>query len=303
MSDVIRTAGQAQTFPYYLRDAQNNLLTPAANPVLSVHATSGDAATGANPLNTQTLAGSGGAYTGTVPVALAAGTYYLRIVSSLLTDVDDRLILQTVTGTVTTGLVTLEDVKLQLGIPAASTGQDVELQINIDAATDVIERIKGPIVPRVYTAEQHDGRGPYVSLDRRPVMTVSSVKEYVGTTVYDLAIVTNPAAATAYSCQVDYDSGVLTRYTIGGALYGFAEGAGNIQVTYTAGRAQVPPSVRLAAMRLIQWWWQSTQQGGRPQFQGGQAGAPKGALPSFAVPNFVYHLLEAGDGVRIPGIA
>lgn len=304
MSDVTRTAGQTQTFPYFLRDYQNNLITPAATPVMTVHASSADAATGANVLATVTVTGAAGAYTCTVPIALAAGTYYLRTVSSVLTDVDDRLILQTVTGSVSTGLVSLNDVKLQLNKSLVATTDDVELQISIDAATDVIERIKGPIVARTYVAEQHDGGRPIISLDRRPVLSVTTVTEYVGSTAYPLTVVSTPAAATAYSALLDLDAGTLTRLTIGGALYGFSEGMSNVQVTYTAGRASVPPSVRLAAMRLIQWWWQPTQQGSRPQFGGGHSSAGGAAgMPSYAVPNFVYHLLEAGDGVRAPGIA
>lgn len=206
-----------------------------------------------------------------------------------------------------TDLVTLSDVKLELGIPDASTSQDALLTIDIAAATEVIERIKGPILPRTLTAEQHDGRGFYVSLDYRPVISVTSVTEYVGTTAFPLTVVSNPAGAGAFSCQLDTEAGTLTRLTTGGAQIGFANGEGNIQVTYVAGRASVPPSVRLAAMRLIQWWHQSAKQGARPQFQGGQAGAPPAkhgaTMPSYAVPNFVYHLLEAGDGVRIPGMA
>jgi hypothetical protein len=305
MSDVTRTAGSPLAFPYVIRDAQNNLLTPAANPLQSIHASAADAATGANPLAGPTaLTGAAGSYTGTFPAGLAAGTYYLRTVCSLLTDVDDRMILVAVSGSVSSGLVSLSDVKLQLRLPAGASPEDVLLQINIDAATDVIERIKGPCVPRLFTAEQHDGGGPYVSLDRRPVISVSSVTEYVGNVAYPLAIVTTPSAATEFSVQLDPESGVLTRLTSSGERFGFPDGPGAVQVTYTAGRAVIPPSVRKAAMHLCEWWWQSTQQGGRPAFNGGAAGGNgRSPMPSYAVPNFVYHLLEAGDGVRIPGIA
>jgi hypothetical protein len=314
VSDVTRTAGSPTTFPYYLRDAQNNLLTPASNPLQSIHASSADAATGANPLSGPTaLTGAAGSYTCTYPSNLAAGTYYLRTTCSLLTDVDDRLILQSITGSVSGGLASLQDVKRQLGKGgpdgSVATADDAEIQISIDAATCVIERIKGPIIPRTYTLEQHNGRGPLLNLDRRPVMSVASVTEYIARTPYALAVVTNPSAATAFSCQLDLDTGTLTRLTGGGTVIPFAYGEGNIQVTYTAGRAAVPPEVRLATMRLIQFWWQPTQQGARPDFRGGAGaggslgGAANRVVPSYAVPNFVYQLLEGGDGVRIPGIA
>ena len=303
MSDVIRIAGQAQTFTYSIRDAQNNLLIPAANPTQSLHATSADAATGANPLSGPTqLTGSAGVYTCTYPSALGAGTYYVRTVSSILTDVDDRLILQAASGTLGSSLASLSDFKSALNW-AGDASNDTELQSFLDAATRVVEYITGPVLSRTVT-EQRNGGQPSLTLRSTPVIGITSVTEYSSATATVLTQAANPAAATVSSYTFDASSGTLTRRTSGGAARDFAAGDRNIVIAYTAGRGAVPENVKRAALHQAAHMYQATQLGGGQRRAPGQPLAAVGSAATgygYGVPNAVREYLEADQ--RLPGIA
>lgn len=155
------------------------------------------------------------------------------------------------------------DAELNLG---SDTSQNAELQGFIDAATEVVENIVGPITSTAYT-ETLDGGNATVLLTHYPVVSVDSVTEYSSGTGQVLAaepLGTDPY--TGYSYTVDLTTGVLTR-TSSGVPWRFAAGTGNVVVAYHAGRASVPASVRLAALLLTQHLWEQTQRGnstGRP---------------------------------------
>lgn len=169
----------------------------------------------------------------------------------------------------------------------ADTSHDAELQRFIDAADPVIEDIVGP-VNTVQVTEWYDGGRPYIVLRQNPVISVDSVTEYSGATGTLLTVTTSPTDAGSWTYTFDPD-GILYRVTSAGSSF-FARGATNVKVVYTAGRASVPANIKLAALELIRHLYQSTQQGGRPQFGGaGEEGpwAPAG----FAVPTRVIELL------------
>jgi len=203
------------------------------------------------------------------------------------------------------GLVSLDEAKLHLDMPTSDTTVDAELQGFIDAATPLIENICGPITSESVT-EWHDGgagdRSALV-LRRRPVLSVTSVTEYLGQTPQVLAAATTPANAAALSYSLEVATGTIIRRSAAGTVYPFAWGEQNVQVVYTAGFGSTPANVRLAALELIRHLWQSTQQGGRPAFNGnpadGNGFGPAGG--GYAVPNFVIELLKPNE--RIPGIA
>lgn len=306
MSDVTRIAGQAQTFPYYLRDAQNQLVTPLSAPQQSIHASSADAATGANPLSGPTaLTGSAGSYTATYPVGLAAGTYYLRTVTALtgsttLTDVDDRLILQTVTGSVTSALATLDEFKAHINWKSTSTTTEAELQDFLNAATPVVEHITGPVLPRQVT-ELHSGGTAFLVLRERPVMDVIGITEYAGSVARVLTFAASPAAATANSYTLDLPTATVVRRAAGGSSITFPDGDLNVTVVYDAGYASVPYNVKKAALEQAGHMFRQTQLGGRPSLQAAVAGGGVSTGYGFGVPNAVEEYLNANR--RLPGIA
>ena len=163
-------------------------------------------------------------------------------------------------------LVTLGDTKLQLNIPTSDTTQDVELLSYIDAATAVVEWITGPITPRQYVNEVHDGGYPFVMLFNPPVLSVDSVIEYLGRIAY--TITPQPLGSTVdnYGYSLDAPAtGKLTRRSGAGTPMSWLGGRSSVIVSYTAGRVAVPADVRLAALLDIQDVWQKSQQGGKDQ--------------------------------------
>lgn len=188
-----------------------------------------------------------------------------------------------------TALVSVADVKVHLNIPAADTTHDTEIQGFIDAAQPVIENIVGPVIYATWT-EWYDGGLPFIELRHGPVISVTSVTEYRGRNAYLLTQLVDPSTATSYSYTIEPEIRRIIRRSSGGTEESFPSGLGTVIVVYVAGRATVPPNVKLAAAELVRHLYQLTQQGGRPAFGGD---ATEGAwLPAgFAVPTRVLELL------------
>lgn len=197
-----------------------------------------------------------------------------------------------------TSLVTLDDVYDTLNIKNPDGTDDGELQGFIDAAQAVIEDIVGPVVPQTYT-EVHSGRGPSIVLDHTPVISVTSVTEYIGVTPYALSDAELGGSTSAYSYSLDDPTAGIVSRRYNGLVGGFAAGNRNIQIVYVAGQATVPANVRLAALELIRMQWQPQQSGNLPgvgtdDFSGIN-------VMGFFVPNRVRELLVASQ--RGPAIA
>ncbi|MFJ8555308.1 head-tail connector protein [Streptomyces sp. NPDC093676] len=182
-------------------------------------------------------------------------------------------------------LITLDDAKAQLDITTSSS--DTELQGYIDALTAVIEGIVGPVESREVT-ETVNGRGPTLSLLQTPAVALTSITPQLthGTTL-DIA-----------QLHLDGTTGIVRRLD-GAYFYG-----GPWTVVYTAGRDEVPPTIRLAALILLQHLWR-TQYGasrGLSGIGGGEDFNVTEPVPGFgyAVPNRVLQLLEpfkSGPGI------
>lgn len=194
-------------------------------------------------------------------------------------------------------LLTLGDARAAIGIPATERSKDDDLTFYVAAVTPIIEDIVGPIASRACD-EWHDGGVSSIVLLTSPVLTVTSVSETAGGVTYDLTEQPlDEDVRTPYGFTVDTDSGVVERRS-SGSSYPFAGGRRNVRVVYTAGRAEVPPNVRLAARRLLRHLWQQEQQGGRPAMSGAE---PTVVTPSgYAVPKVVVEL--CGSEARMWGM-
>lgn len=208
----------------------------------------------------------------------------------------------------TTTLATLADFKSHLLMDPSDVTLDSKLQGFLNAATQVVENITGPIVQRTSVTEVHSGGNggrTQIVLRQRPATSLISVTEYVGNTPTALTIASSPSAATSASVTFDAETGTVTRRVGSGREYEFAWGVDNVVVNYVAGFATVPDNIRLAALFQAAHLYQSSQLGGRPSWAG--AGAPDDSYPmpgmatSYAIPNRVRELLEPHE--RVPGFA
>ena len=161
-----------------------------------------------------------------------------------------------------TDIVTLADVKTHLRYPSGDTVDDTQLQGFISAADDVIKREVGDVLPKMYQ-ETYDGGRYALYLRHAPLLSVQEVQEGWGFYNYELTQVqTNTVPTTnmfAFSVD-DIDAALITRRSAGNVNIRFVPGDQNISITYTAGRNNIPGSVRLAALELIAHWWQNSQQ-------------------------------------------
>lgn len=166
-------------------------------------------------------------------------------------------------------LVTLNETKLHLNIPESETQYDTELATFIAAATPIIEHLVGPVDIRTITSETYDVRGrKSIILRTVPVVTITSVKEYIG--IQEYVLTDQPPGASSVSLYgytlKNASSGLITRRANG---FDMRFLGAEIVVSYTAGRASVPADVKLAALDDIRALWSQTQVASRPQFGGG----------------------------------
>lgn len=174
-------------------------------------------------------------------------------------------------------LLTLAEAKAQLDI--TTTTHDEELQGYIDGLTDPIEAIVGPVVEQTIT-ETHETPSCGVSvlvLMQAPVISLTSVTSVL-------------SAGTSYtvgSLDVDSMTGIVRRLD-GGRLYG------PVRVTYTAGRQQIPETIKLAAKILLQHLWRTQYGAARGNVGGGDDFDVNEPVIGYgyAIPNRVLQLLE-----------
>lgn len=190
-------------------------------------------------------------------------------------------------------IISLAEARLALrNVSSASTATDEDLRSLIVSATAPMEDLCGAIVPRSCD-EWHDGGGRTIALLNTPLTVVSAVAESYGNFTRTLTLQElSGSSFDSYGYTVDLSTGILTRRTSGrdGA---FAPGRRNVHVTYTAGRAVLPPNLISATRRLVRWLWQIEQQGQRPN--GSAPDAATTSTPSgFQVPT-VVKVLCAGE--------
>jgi hypothetical protein len=117
-------------------------------------------------------------------------------------------------------------------------------------ASDAVERDLGRVLLRRTVVETHDGGKASLQLRSTPLISVTSVVE-AGTTL-------NVGTYTS-----DISAGILRKGS-STSIQNFSYGSQNIVVTYVAGYANPPRSVRKAALNLVQAMWQTSQQASHP---------------------------------------
>lgn len=194
-------------------------------------------------------------------------------------------------------IASLDDAKDFLGI--TDTSKDAILQNYLDAASIYVTSVLGPITPTEFT-EVHNGGSDTIVVFNPPILTVTSITEYIGPTPYPLTQAELGADTGQYSFSVDNAAmGVIRRRYTGGFVGRFMGGQANVKVTYTAGYEQVPADAMMALLNDLQGLFNQSQMGGRPDFNGGDSEGTWSFAPINAFPRLA-NLLTATR--RVPAI-
>ncbi|MFE9738814.1 hypothetical protein [Streptomyces sp. NPDC006477] len=173
-------------------------------------------------------------------------------------------------------LLTLDEARSILAL-GSDTQYDDELTVYIEALTEVIEALVGPIDARE-VIEQADARGQTLVLLQTPALSLTTFAP----------VTTGGAAVDVADLYLDGTSGAV------GRLDGADWSGGPWTVTYQAGRATVPASLKVAARLLLQHWWRTRYGASRGNAGGGEDYDVNEPVPGFgyAIPNRVLQLLE-----------
>jgi hypothetical protein len=197
----------------------------------------------------------------------STGLYHYDYLPTLPGDHDWRIV-ATTPNTAAEGVFTIAPVGAYYGDPVSLdyvkahlnekfTGDDAELQSVIEAAVAIAEDMIGPIAPRTVT-ETFDGGRTSITLSSPPILSIQSVTERTGQTIYT-ELVSGGGTYPTYGYQLD--GSVITKQQYGYPAY-FFRGVRNVTVTYTAGRTPVADKYKLGIAELVRHLWK-TQQGTR----------------------------------------
>ena len=190
------------------------------------------------------------------------------------------------------GIVSLDDAKYHLNIPATDTSQDAELTRMIDAAADLCEQYVGAVLGRrTYTAELYDGNNEFLRLRNPKAISITSVYE-------NGALLAAAAYALDPTGQRLYRVGSGTLYATNSYGY-WTGGMNNISVTYVSGFVNPPAAAKQGVLEVIRHLWQ-TQRGSMSVMGRNLAGDETYQTPTYSLPRRAMELL---DPVSLPGIA
>lgn len=179
----------------------------------------------------------------------------------------------------------LSDVKEYLNIPPATTTHDTRLGYYLTAATSMVVQQVGPIAATSYS-EVHDGGGIFIMLRRPPVLSITTIVEYVGIQAYPLTSQPLGSTTDMYGFSLSSRSGKVTRRDGTGTPVPFRGGKESIAVTYIAGTMTVDPAIFLAVLEDIRGLYEGTQMGSLPSITGEPNAdvwsAPMGTFPRLA---------------------
>jgi hypothetical protein len=153
----------------------------------------------------------------------------------------------------------------------SDTSMDTVLAAWVTAISRQLDQLCGPVVVRTITAETCDGGASTIRLRYTPVSSITSIAEYLNTTSTTLTAESN-TTKTVSNYRVDLRSGTIRRRNTNSDAC-FADGRGNIEVTYVAGRAAntaaVDSKFKQAASMMLRAAWVGEQASGSQTFEQG----------------------------------
>lgn len=195
-----------------------------------------------------------------------------------------------------------------LGVP---TGQEDRTPLFVTAISARIDDLCGPVVQRTVT-EYHDGGACAIWPHQTPVASVTTLKEWDGSTLTTLTKDSFGAAGNPngfwFAQSSSFPHGTVIERRSSGSPTRFLSGHGNIELVYLAGRAasteDVSEKFKMAAATIIRRLWKREAPVWAQSSDLLANLEPEGAFtPGFykAVDPMVSEFL--GSELRLPGIA
>ena len=160
--------------------------------------------------------------------------------------------------------ITLQEAKTHLRDPHPSqvSADDPSIQIFLDAVQEVLTFECDDLTPTLHS-ERHNGGNYKIFTYHSPILSVENVQENWGWISYDLDfqdVGVEPVATSMFGYSIDTpEVGEISRRTVASVPIPFIPGEKNIFIQYTAGRATLPPDVKLGALELLAHMWQNSQ--------------------------------------------
>lgn len=229
---MIYDVGDRATVTTELRNAQGELT--AATVTLTVTGPDGTITTPSVSDN-----GGTGLYASSFLVPLAGTWRYKWTASGALVGVDSGQLSVVDAGRIL--VAGLDEFRAQLD--RADTSDDAELRLYLEAATNQIEWLIGPLSPTTVT-ERHSSFDR-AALRRFPVVSVTSVAT-VTNGVADSPVL----ASNKYMLDAAYGELRFTDW------YGYGYGGrSDFEITYVVGRTSIPADIKLAGLIIAQHLW------------------------------------------------
>lgn len=146
-------------------------------------------------------------------------------------------------------LVTLEAVKLHLGLAPSNVAEDARLELFINAASAFIEtycsrRFKS----QSYTELQSGRQNNYIVPLHFPITAISEIR------------ISNTSAWSDAATLVSDEDYLISDYGTSIQLwFNVLHGYNNVRIIYTAGYTTLPSDLELAAMWAVEWYYRHRQ--------------------------------------------
>lgn len=189
-------------------------------------------------------------------------------------------------------IVSLDEVKAHLNIPATNTELDEELRRFVDAATDLAENYVGCVLGRqTFTNEYYDGNTDIIRLRNPRALQITSVYE-------------NGQLISSDNYSLDPTGQRLSRITTGSIAgpnyFGiWAPGANSVKISYVSGFINPPAAAKQGVLELVRHLWQ-TQRGAMNVLTRNQSGDDFYPTATYSLPRRCMELL---DQMSLPGVA
>lgn len=189
-------------------------------------------------------------------------------------------------------LVSLSDLRDELNIAPADRTKDAKLRRWLKAATAVVEKVCGPILPASRT-DVYDGGNSYIVLPFRWVQSIQDMHETWGATNFPLTEQPLGQPGTPYGYTWDRTINRIVRRAYGGSPAFFPHGTDVVSITYTVGMTTIPDDIQLAAAALVKHFYRKNEQPFRSAYAA-QASDDAGMtmVGNYLVPHEVMELLD-----------